>query len=242
MLTEQGYYLTRLFQPDPLRIQWPEQATPGAILDNVPPGMGGEDFGGSITLGSDGKLYLQAGKTAFWNIEVVGLETVKPLALGAVTIEAADISLAQPRCARTDLQSRRGQAAAVGEKADAEVHRQPGPRFPGHHDSGQIPKAGNDARVRARRPPGTIKNLYLGWEVFDSTPWVNGRTDRELMYMRRATRSTFSSATDPAANPRREPMPNAAICGYRSARSQKKTQRDASIAAWRMKSIPRSVQ
>ena len=37
--------------------------------------MGGEDFGGSISLARDGKLYLQAGKTGFWNVEVTGLET-----------------------------------------------------------------------------------------------------------------------------------------------------------------------
>ncbi len=95
LLTEQGYYLTRLFQPDPLRIQWPEQATPGAILDNAPPGMGGEDFGGSITLGKDGKLYLQAGKTAFWNIEVVGLDSVRELPGGRVTIVEDEVKLAE---------------------------------------------------------------------------------------------------------------------------------------------------
>ena len=45
VLTEDGFYLTRLFQGDPFKTQWPDQAVPGAILDNVPPGLGGEDFG-----------------------------------------------------------------------------------------------------------------------------------------------------------------------------------------------------
>ena len=36
LLTEDGFYLTRLFQGDGFKIQWPEQAVPGTILDNVP--------------------------------------------------------------------------------------------------------------------------------------------------------------------------------------------------------------
>ena len=41
--------------------------------------MGGEDFGGTITLADDGKLYIQAGKTAYWNLEVTGLDTVRAI-------------------------------------------------------------------------------------------------------------------------------------------------------------------
>jgi hypothetical protein len=43
-------------------------------------------FGGSVTLGADGKVYLQAGQTAFWNLEVTGLETVRELASGRVKL------------------------------------------------------------------------------------------------------------------------------------------------------------
>ena len=77
IVTDDGFYLTRLFQGDPMKVVWPEKAVPGAVLDNCPPGMGGEDFGGSCCLAQDGKFFVQAGKTGFWNIEVVGLETVK---------------------------------------------------------------------------------------------------------------------------------------------------------------------
>ena len=41
--------------------------------------MGGEDFGGSICYAKDKNLYLQAGKTAFWNVQVVGLDSVKEI-------------------------------------------------------------------------------------------------------------------------------------------------------------------
>ena len=140
ILTEHGYYLTRLFQPDPLKVEWPEVAKPGANLDKVPPGSGGEDFGGSITLGHDGKLYLQSGKTAFWDIEVVGLDTVKALPMGTVTIEAGRYSAGQ-QDSRGSTAIHRGQAAAGGQKANAPVHRKSGPRFCRRHDP-QVSKAG----------------------------------------------------------------------------------------------------
>ena len=44
ILTEKGFYLTRLFQGDPMKFVWPEKAGPGAVMDNCPPGMGGEDL------------------------------------------------------------------------------------------------------------------------------------------------------------------------------------------------------
>ena len=34
---QDGFYVTRLFQGDPMKIQWPKKAVPGAVLDNVPP-------------------------------------------------------------------------------------------------------------------------------------------------------------------------------------------------------------
>ncbi len=94
LLSEDGYYLTHLFQTDPLKVRWPAEAVPGADMTEVPPGLGGEDFGGSMTLGTDGKLYIQAGKTAFWNLEVTGLESVRSLPGGTVTLDAADLSRA----------------------------------------------------------------------------------------------------------------------------------------------------
>jgi len=74
-----------------MKVRFPEEAVPGAILDSVPPGLGGEDFGGSVCGAKDGKLYLQAGKTGFWNVEVVGLESVRKLEGGALTVSESDV-------------------------------------------------------------------------------------------------------------------------------------------------------
>ena len=198
VLTERGYYLTRLFQPDPLHVTWPEVAAPGANLDNVPPGSGGEDFGGSITLAHDGKLYVQTGKTAFWDVEVVGLDAVKELTLGTVTIDPADVPLAQK------LREEYLQATAAVQPLWVKKRT---PQFTGNLDrdfaGATILKfqKQEDAPVRATAV-WDEKNLYLAWEVHDETPWINGATDRELLYLGGDT-VDFQLATDPAADPRR---------------------------------------
>jgi hypothetical protein len=195
LLTEQGYYLTRLFQPDPLRIQWPEQATPGAILDNAPPGMGGEDFGGSITLGKGGQLYLQAGKTAFWNIEVVGLDSVRELPGGRVTIAEGEVKLAE-KMREDELQEGAARQQLVVKKLS--------PKFTGHLDEdfqgGTLFRYQKqpDAAVRSAAA-WDAENLYLGWEVRDATPWVNGAAEAEMLYLGGDT-VDFQLGVDPQAD------------------------------------------
>lgn len=49
ILTGEGFYLTRLFQGDPQKQKWPDKALPGAVMDNCPSGLGGEDFGGTVS-------------------------------------------------------------------------------------------------------------------------------------------------------------------------------------------------
>jgi hypothetical protein len=86
LLTEDGFYLSRLFESDPAKIQWPANATPGADMSHASPAAIHAPFGGSVTLGADGKVYVQAGQTAFWNLELTGLETVQALPGGRVTL------------------------------------------------------------------------------------------------------------------------------------------------------------
>ncbi|HTU27296.1 MAG TPA: hypothetical protein VMF30_17945, partial [Pirellulales bacterium] len=199
ILSEHGYYVTRLFQPDPLKVVWPDSATPGADLDNVPPGMGGEDFGGSITLGNDGHLYVQAGKTAYWDVEVTGLDTVKPLTVGTLTIEAADLPVAR-RMREDYLQAEAArQPLLVKKLTPAKFTGNLPEDFP-NATILQFQKS-EDAAVRATAT-WDDQNFYLAWEVRDQTPWVNGATDREMMYLGGDT-VDFQLATDPAADPQR---------------------------------------
>ncbi len=179
ILTQDGFYLTRLFQGDPLKVRWPESATPGAILDNAPPGMGGEDFGGSATLGRDGKLYIQAGKTAFWDLEVTGLETVAALPGGKLAMSEADLALAK--------HFQDGYRNAAGAAKRLEIKRA-SPTFTGDlaKDFAAAQRAAfqksDDSKVGAALAWDDT-TLYAGWEVADRTPWVNGASDAAQLYL-----------------------------------------------------------
>ncbi len=198
ILTERGFYLTPLFQADPMKIAWPEQAIPGAVLDNVPPGMGGEDFGGSMTLARDGKLYVQAGKTAFWNAQVVGLETVKAMPGGSLQITETDVTLAQA-LREKQLQS------ATGEQRMT-IHKMT-PKFTGDinrdFNGAEIVnfRKQEDASIRCAAA-WDVQNLYLAWDVKDATPWTNGATDPAQLYLYGDT-VNFQLATDPKADKKR---------------------------------------
>ena len=176
LLNERGFYLGALFEGDPMKIKWPAAAVPGADLNRVPPGMGAEDFGGSMIRTVDGKIHLQAGKTAFINIRLDGLDTVRNLAAGRLAFAPADVARA--------LSFQEKYAAAVNENkvfegANREI------KFTGnpHADFGSegVQFGPDNARVRAWVARGADK-LYLAWRVRDATPWVNGAKGFENMY------------------------------------------------------------
>jgi hypothetical protein len=179
ILTQDGFYLSRLFQGDPMKMAFPEIAQPGAILDNAPCGMGGEDFGGSICLAQDGKLYLQAGKTGFWNLEVIGLDTVQALKGAKLTISADDLKTAakfkadylQETAGIKRLEMAQKTVAFTGDLAKD---------FAGIEPTGY--KKTDEAAVRTVLA-WDEQYLYATWDVKDSTPWVNGASDPAQMYI-----------------------------------------------------------
>jgi len=205
VLTEDGFYLTRLFQGDGFKIQWPDQAVPGAILDNVPPGLGGEDFGGSLRQGKDGKVYIQAGKTGLWNVEVTGLDAIQEIPGGKVAMGADDVKTAQT-FREKQLQAAVGNKKYTVRKARVE--------FTGNLDADfkdfkptEKPafEKQKGSRVRVAMAHDDA-NLYVGWEVQDDTPWVNGADAPEFLYARGDT-VDLQLGTDPAADKTRgEPV------------------------------------
>jgi hypothetical protein len=203
LLTEDGFYLTRLFQPDPLKVHWPSEAVPGADMTETPPGMGGEDFGGSMTLARDGKLYVQAGKTAFWNVEVTGLDSVQTLAGGVVTLDPDDLPKALA-IHEAQLQESQGAKSLTVKKHT--------PVFTGKFDADfkgdEIVKYRKSDEASARSACAwDDQNLYIGWDVVDATPWTNGARTAEEMYVGGDT-VDFQLGADPAADKSR---PDAAL-------------------------------
>lgn len=198
LLSEKGFYLGRLFEPDAMKIVWPEKAVPGVSLDRVPSGLGGEDFGGSMTQTTDGRIFVQAGKTGFWNVEVSGLETTKALPGGEVRIAQADIAKAQT-FREGYLQANRGISRTTVPHLT--------PTFTGklEADFAGAPvfsyRKQDDAAVRTACAWDDT-TLYLAWEVGDHTPWVNGATDAMQLYLSGDT-VDFQIGTDPGATPDR---------------------------------------
>ena len=198
VLTGDGFYLTKLFEGDPFKMKFPDQAVPGAILDACPPGLGGEDFGGSMRQGADGKVYIQAGKTALWNVEVVGLDQVKAIPGRTIPFSADDVNTAR-RFHDEQKQSAEGTKSFTVKKAT--------PAFTGSLD-GDFREADKVAFEKQRGSRVRVAaawddaSLYIGWEVQDDTPWVNGADAPEFMYARGDT-VDLQLGTDPNADPKR---------------------------------------
>jgi len=198
LITGAGFYLSRLFQPDPLQVRFPDQAVPGAILDNAPPGSGGEDFGGSLCQGADGKVYVQSGKTGLWNLEVTGLDTVKALEGGSIHIAADDIAKAE--AFREQLLQKN-----VGIRR-TEVPKMT-PQFTGNiRKDFNVEQLIEFQKQQAASVRVAIawddRYLYLGYDVNDPSPWVNNAKTADNMYANGDT-VDFQLGTDPNADKNR---------------------------------------
>jgi hypothetical protein len=84
LVNQDGFTLARLFAPDAKKVQWPKAAVVGADMSNAI--THGETS--RLTQAADGKLYLQAGDAAVWNLEVTGLEKVRALVGGQIAVPA----------------------------------------------------------------------------------------------------------------------------------------------------------
>jgi hypothetical protein len=198
VLTSDGFYLTRLFNGNVFEWHWPADATPGVDMTNLPPGCGGEDFGGSATQATDGKVYVQAGKMAIWNLALTGLEGTVAIPGGRFTLTEAETKQALA------LREASLQAANAGAKTTA---KRVTVAFTGNlnNDFKGCPildyRKIEEAQVRTALAHDDT-HLYLGWDVRDTTPWINGATDISQMYACGDT-VDFQLGGDPAANPKR---------------------------------------
>ncbi|HEY3322147.1 MAG TPA: PQQ-binding-like beta-propeller repeat protein [Planctomycetota bacterium] len=192
VLTEKGFYLTKLFEGDPMKNVWPEKAVPGASMDTCPPGAGEEAFGGSITQQKDGKLSVQAGHISFWNLEVVGLESIRALTGGKVSLSDDDAKTAQSWREKY-LQESTGLKSMAVQKAS--------PQFTGSLEKDFKTIVSYQKMESAHVRTGVAwddASLYVAWEVKDDTPWVNGADAPEFLYARGDT-VDLQLGTDPAA-------------------------------------------
>jgi hypothetical protein len=198
LLASNGQYIGRLFEGDAMRFQWPAEALPGAVLDRVPPGMGMEDFGGSFVQSTDGSYFVQAGKTATWNVSLTGLEKLQAMGSGKIQISEQEVSRAVTL--REELEAGVAQGKSM-------VVKQHTPNFTGdpEKDFGSaalVEYKRGDARVETR-VAWDDKNLYVSWNVEDRTPWVNGAPDPTYLYIGGDT-VDLQISTDPNADKNRD--------------------------------------
>jgi hypothetical protein len=198
ILTGEGFYLTKLFESDPMKIKWPDPAAPGAVMDSVPPGMGAEDFGGSISVTPDGQLYVQAGKTAYINMKTVGMDSVKRLGRGALTVKESDLTLARgfrEKLLQASVGTRMVTLKPRTVAFTGDIRRDFDVREPLGFEKSPT------ARVEAALAYDEA-NLYVGWQVRDDTPWINGATEPAVMYCSGDT-VDLQLGTDPKADRKR---------------------------------------
>ncbi|NQZ70203.1 MAG: PQQ-binding-like beta-propeller repeat protein [Lentisphaeria bacterium] len=200
LLTAEGFYLSAIFQGDPMSIVFPEKPVPGSILDNAPSGTGGEDFGGSMTKGNDGKIYVQSGKTGLWNVEVIGFETVTRIKSNANKIAISNEDTVKAK----EMQKGYLRVASGLKQMFAKKMT---PSF-----TGDLTADFKDAKVLSykKQEAAAVKTvaawddttLYLGWEVKDKTPWINGAKLPEQLFIGGDT-VDMQLGTNPSANKRR---------------------------------------
>lgn len=195
MLTAKGYYLSRVFNGNPFEWKWPENALPGSDFTNLPSGSGGEDFGGSATQGDDGKVYIQAGKSADWNIVLSGLDDAVTLSGKGIVITPEDTKTAFAM-RETALQAKAPKRELTIKKKTVDVKTD---GFNGikHFNFQKMQGAGVNMRIAY-----DDANLYCNWNVTDSTPWINGAKDLAQMYAGGDT-VDLQIGTDPKADPKR---------------------------------------
>ena len=196
-LSSEGFYVTRFFNGNVFDWTWPANPLPGSDMTDLPAGSGGEDFGGSLTQAKDGKVYIQAGKAGVWNVAVNGLEKTVVIPGGKLAISEPDTKKALALREAT-LQGASGGTLAVLKATIA---------FSGNLDQdfkGGKPisyQKSEDASVRTSLAWDDTK-LYIGWQVKDASPWINGAQDISQMYACGDT-VDLQLGTDPAADAKR---------------------------------------
>ena len=199
-LTKDGLYVSSLFTFDPIKVKWPEQAVPGVLLDNNPPGLGAEDFGGFFTGTTDGRAFIQAGKTGFWIVELTGADTIRRLGGGSLEQTEAGVSASKDMYS-VRLQKTAGtktaEVIAMTPKIDGDLSDWPA-------DSLNAFQYSNTGDTRMAAGIAYDKdNLYVAYRIADpAATWKNAATDLRDMYCRGDT-VDLQLGVNPAANPKR---------------------------------------
>ncbi|MGE9291878.1 MAG: hypothetical protein ACQKBT_12840, partial [Puniceicoccales bacterium] len=202
LFTEDGYYLSKIFQGDMMKMEFPADPHVGSDMTNCPPGLGGEDFGGMVTQTPDGEVYVQAGKAGAWNLALGKLDTIQKIGSGTVTITPKDVVIANKERER-QAQMASGQQFLLVKKSTIEFTGHPRRDFRGVKS---VKYAKQESAGAQSWVAYDDDRIYLGYEVEDASPWINGAKDPTQMYQSGDT-VDFQIGTNPRADrKRKEPI------------------------------------
>lgn len=198
MVSEAGFYIGNLFNPDVMTRAYPEDPTIGADMTMAPPGSGAEDFGGSVIQAKNGEVYLQSGKIGAWRLALEGLDSIRRLGSGKLSIAANEIALAQTEYER-QKQSSANKKVFELEKKTVTFTGDPKKDF--GRKSISYKKAENTRAMTWAAYDDA--NLYLAYTVYDPTPWVNGAGEAVALYQCGDT-VDLQLGADPTSNRKRK--------------------------------------
>ncbi|WDE95283.1 PQQ-binding-like beta-propeller repeat protein [Lentisphaera profundi] len=193
VLTEEGFYLTNLFNGDYLNWKWPAKPEYGANMNGAPSGGGGEDFGGYVQVTEDGKVYAQSGHTAFWNLELKGFDKTERLAVTSVKVTTEDFQKAADLTIKMAKAKYEPSIYKIMKYTPGAYYANLNADFKGQEQIKFNKTKHTHVKVAASYDD---KNLYVGWQVKDKTPWVNGAEEAQYMYGRGDTVDLQIQAAD----------------------------------------------
>jgi hypothetical protein len=162
-------------------------------MNGAPSGGGGEDFGGYVTVGEDGKVYAQSGHTAFWNLEIKGWEKTKRLPVQKTSVSKDDFAKSAAIAAKMDEKQSEKKEYKLNKHTPGTYYANLNADFKGQKREYFYRKRSAAVQVAASYDD---TNLYVGWQVSDETPWVNGAEEAQYMYGRGDTVDLQIQATD----------------------------------------------
>jgi len=164
LFTGDGLFVSTLFGDNRTAPFWNTQfkeAKKG--MDVQGSSLGQESFSGWMGRTSDGNVYIVAGHPHVSIVKVVGLDSVKRLAGGALEIDAAATS-----------------GASANANAARDLVLRPGANF--RDDAPTTVIKSGEAEVARAWLGYDGNNLYARWKVLDASPLLNAGTDSKLLF------------------------------------------------------------
>lgn len=178
IFTEDGLWVQSLFNDCRGWFDQPQEERPGMPCDAMT--AGGESFGGWFCKAANGKYYACGGSTAALVFEITGLDSLKRFG-GEVEVTAEHLKAANDL--RIKVAAKRLQPKVYT------VRRTDKPlAADGSLEEWDMPKDSVEI-VSGRSPIGLVKalyddrNLYVAWQVNDSSPLKNSGQDERLLFI-----------------------------------------------------------